>query len=408
MARATRAEALAALVKLDRTTPTRVLLAALAKVSASEANAGDPQNVDTLLGMLLGQPADVLRRERDVVALAASEAREPLVRRGAYGALMIADGDPDPAWQAAARGGHLADLLRSVPHLGNAEALRGGMVAPVTALLAGNPDSATRAAAIGALAWARRDTATFDLLAREILQSADPESRAAAIASLQLIPESAWTQGTIQPLARAMVAMVRETAPARRTAAPALDAIQLAERLSAALPEDAKIGVRRELRALGVQVVRIEAVPEQMIFDLNWFVVQAAKPVQILLSNPDAMPHNLVIGQPGSLQEIGTKGGVMPPPADPEAKAYVPDTPLVLQATRLLNAGETARLNFTAPAKPGQYVYVCTFPGHWIRMYGVMLVVDDLEAWERKPTVPTDPTTNKPFTSQRNETQSGR
>ena len=92
----------------------------------------------------------------------------------------------------------------------------------------------------------------------------------------------------------------------------------------------------------------------------------------------------------------------MPPPTDPEAKAYVPDSPLLLQATRLLNAGESGRVNFTAPGKPGAYVYVCTFPGHWVRMYGVMLVVDDLDAWERNPTVPTDPTTNKPFTSQRN------
>ncbi len=92
----------------------------------------------------------------------------------------------------------------------------------------------------------------------------------------------------------------------------------------------------------------------------------------------------------------------MPLPADPDVKPFVPDTPLVLHATRLLNGGETERLSFTAPAKPGEYVYVCTFPGHWVRMYGVMLVVDDLEAWEAKPTVPTDPMTNKPFTSQRN------
>jgi hypothetical protein len=28
-----------------------------------------------------------------------------------------------------------------------------------------------------------------------------------------------------------------------------------------------------------------------------------------------------------------------------------------------------------------------------------MLVVENLEAWEAKPTVPTDPVTNKPFTS---------
>jgi hypothetical protein len=93
----------------------------------------------------------------------------------------------------------------------------------------------------------------------------------------------------------------------------------------------------------------------------------------------------------------------MPLPTDPEAKPYVPDTPLVLHATRLLSEGETVRLNVMAPAKPGEYPFVCTFPGHWVRMYGVMLVVEDLEAWEAKPTVPIDPVTNKPFTSQRQQ-----
>jgi hypothetical protein len=34
-------------------------------------------------------------------------------------------------------------------------------------------------------------------------------------------------------------------------------------------------------------------------------------------------------------------------------------------------------------------------------MYGVMLVVENLDAWEAKPTVPIDPATNKPFTTQR-------
>jgi hypothetical protein len=74
----------------------------------------------------------------------------------------------------------------------------------------------------------------------------------------------------------------------------------------------------------------------------------------------------------------------------------------VLHATRLLQGGEIERLNFRAPDKPGEYVFLCTFPGHWIRMYGVVLVVESLEAWEAKPSVPTDPITNKPFASQRN------
>ena len=401
MPRAVRADALAAIVKIDGTSPTRVLLEALAKVPAStDANESDAQNVDALLAMLLSQPAGTLKQHREALASAATTSNQPLVRRGAYGALMVADGDPMPAWQAAAKhDGHLADLLRSVPHL--AEPVRAKLAAPVTALIGETKDPDTRAAAIGAVAWTRRDSATFDLLAREILQSADAASRAAAMTSIRLIPQPAWTPATIEPLAKAIVGIVRDTPAARRTSPFALDAIQLGETVSAALPAEPRLAVRRDLRALGVQVVRIQAIPEQMQFDLNWFVVQAGKPVQILLTNLDAMPHNLVIGQPGSLQEIGPKGGAMPPPADPEAKAYVPDTPLVLQSTRLVNAGEAARLNFTAPAKPGQYIYVCTFPGHWVRMYGVMLVVDDLDAWERTPDVPADPTTNKPFASQR-------
>jgi azurin len=412
MARASRAEALAAIVKIDGSSPTRVMLAALAQAPAGEGTETDAQNVDALLAMLLGQPSATLRQDRDALARATTASEptsaeatvgRPLMRIGAYGALMIADGDPMPAWQAAAKAdGHLVELLRSVPHLANADDLRAKLSAPVMALVGETKDPTMRAAAIGALAWTRRDGATFDLLAREILQGTDPASRGAALRAIRLIPEAAWTPATIEPVARAIVAIVKDIPPARRTTPATLDVIQLGERFSAALPADARSEVRRELRALGVQVVRIQAIPEQMQFDLNWFVVQAAKPVQVVLTNPDAMPHNLVVGQPGSLQEIGTKGGAMPPPADPEAKAYVPDTPLVLQSTRLVNAGESARLNFTAPSKAGQYIYVCTFPGHWVRMYGVMLVVDDLDAWERKPTVPADPTTNKPFASQRN------
>lgn len=397
MARPLRDEAVAAIATMDRAAPTRVLLDALAKVPAEEA---DGPNGDSLLAILLGQPADVLKQQRDPLARSAAEATEPLVRRGAYGGLMIADADPAPAWQAAAaRDGHLVELLRSVPHLGTSQPLRAALFTPVATVLAQTKDPRTRVAAVTALAWTRRDSATFDLLAREILSSGDPDSRAAAISAVQLIPEPAWSRATLDPLARAIVTLVKETAAERRTEPPTIDALQLGEKLAALLPAEPRLAVRRDLRALGVQVVRIESVPEQMIFDVKWFVVQAGKPVQIVLANPDAMPHNLVISQPGSLQEVGTKGSMMPLSTDPDAKPYVPDTPLVLAATRLLNGGETDRLNFTAPAQPGEYPYLCTFPGHFIRMYGVMLVVENLEAWEAKPTVPTDPVTNKPFAS---------
>ena len=226
-------------------------------------------------------------------------------------------------------------------------------------------------------------------------RAGDAATRAAAVAGLQLIPESAWPKGTLEPLARAVVAIVKDTAPDHRTDPATIAAVQLGEKLAATLPDEPRRLVRRDLRALGVRIIPIETVPEQLLFDLKWFVVEAGKPVQIVLSNPDGMPHNIVVGQPGSVRDIGTAGAAVPATSDPNVKPYVPDLPLVIAATRLLNGGESERLNFTAPAKPGEYVYLCSFPGHWIRMYGVMLVVENLEAWESKPTEPTDPLTSQ-------------
>ena len=87
------------------TSATRLLLDALAKIPLD-----DTPNADSLIGILLGQPADLLRQQRETLAQAAAEANQPTVRRGAYGGMMIADGDPAPAWQAAARlDGHLVE-----------------------------------------------------------------------------------------------------------------------------------------------------------------------------------------------------------------------------------------------------------------------------------------------------------
>jgi glucose/arabinose dehydrogenase/azurin/lysophospholipase L1-like esterase len=183
------------------------------------------------------------------------------------------------------------------------------------------------------------------------------------------------------------------TAPAA-TAAPA-------DTPAAALPDLSASAMRRDLRDKGVQIIQIGTVPEQMRYDVRWFVVEAGKPVQLVLTNPDAMPHNIVIGKPGSTKEIGTLAATMPPPADVNARAYIPESPLVLQATKLVQRGESETLKFMAPSAPGSYDFVCSFPGHWVRMYGVMLVVPSLDAFETKPTPPTDPLTGQPYGAQR-------
>jgi azurin len=395
--RAIRDEAIAALTKIDNASATSVMIDALARVPAEDLLTGEG-----LLSQLLGQPVETLRAQRAALVQAAGASAQPWVLHAAYGGMLIADGDPDPAWQAAVKQGHLAALLHSIPFLGdNAGALRTKLFTPVAALLAGTPDPAIRREAVFALGSTTRDAAAFDLLTREVIGGSDADTRAAAIRALQLIPEGVWQKDKLEPLARAIVALVKDTSADQRTDPAFGDIVQFGERVARALPPEPSRAVLRDLRAMGIRMVRIATVPEQMLFDVKWFVVEAGKPVQVVLTNPDAMPHNFVVGKPGSVREIGTAAAMVPLPTDPDVKPYVPDSPLVLQATRLLNGGETERLNFAAPAEPGEYVYLCSFPGHWVRMYGVMLVVPNLEAWEANKTVPTDPITNKPFTSER-------
>jgi hypothetical protein len=45
-----------------------------------------------------------------------------------------------------------------------------------------------------------------------------------------------------------------------------------------------------------------------------------------------------------------------------------------MHATRMLAQGEEQVLEFVAPEEPGDYPYVCTFPGHWRVMNGLMKV----------------------------------
>jgi len=43
-------------------------------------------------------------------------------------------------------------------------------------------------------------------------------------------------------------------------------------------------------------------------------------------------------------------------------------------ATRLVDPEGSESLVFTAPTEPGQYPYICTVPGHWRIMNGIMTV----------------------------------
>jgi putative membrane-bound dehydrogenase-like protein len=125
----------------------------------------------------------------------------------------------------------------------------------------------------------------------------------------------------------------------------------------------------------GATVVHIKVIKNEMKYDLKSFTVEAGKPVEIVFENPDFMQHNIVIAQVGALQAVGKEADRLA--SDPKGAGmnYVPNIPQVLFSTRLVNPQETVKLNFIAPLKEGDYPYVCTFPGHWSLMNGIMKVV---------------------------------
>jgi azurin len=120
--------------------------------------------------------------------------------------------------------------------------------------------------------------------------------------------------------------------------------------------------------------ITISSIPERMQFDVKAFSVKPGQPVKLVFSNPDLMQHNLVVVKPGALEEVGMAGNEMAKDPDGIKKDFVPPSAKVLHATKLIDPSGSATLRFRAPIESGAYPYVCTFPGHWPIMNGVMTV----------------------------------
>jgi putative heme-binding domain-containing protein len=203
-----------------------------------------------------------------------------------------------------------------------------------------------------------------------------------AIEVLLGIPRQFWSQDEIEPLAESLLASIGEIPPEQRTTAAATRASDLATQLTSALPAKSATSIHRRLEALRVHVIALGTVPHRMIYDKERMAVQAGSFVEFRFSNSDHMPHNLAIVQPGALEEVGILAEATGNAPDAAARHYIPKSDKVLLASRLLQSGERQTLSFQVPSTPGIYPYVCTYPGHWRRMYGALYVVDNLKDYE--------------------------
>lgn len=123
------------------------------------------------------------------------------------------------------------------------------------------------------------------------------------------------------------------------------------------------------------RTVTIEPVGNQMQYEQTEFTVTAGATVELVFDNTatsPAMNHNVVILDSTDeevFQRVG-KGGMQAG----SANDYIPEDEAIIAHTSMAAPGETVSVTFTAPSEPGEYGYVCTFPGHWATMQGTMIV----------------------------------
>jgi uncharacterized cupredoxin-like copper-binding protein/glucose/arabinose dehydrogenase len=107
-------------------------------------------------------------------------------------------------------------------------------------------------------------------------------------------------------------------------------------------------------------------------FDIENFEVKEGARVKLVFSNNDDMLHNLVITKPGKGNDVGQKALAMG--LDGSRLGYVPNSNDVLFNTCILQPDGSQTIYFNAP-KAGEYPFICSFPGHYAVMKGVMKVV---------------------------------
>ncbi len=130
----------------------------------------------------------------------------------------------------------------------------------------------------------------------------------------------------------------------------------------------------------GALEVHIQTVIEQMRYDRTEFTVSPGMNVRLVFKNPDSMDHNLIVVEPGAAAKVAIQAAKMETTGEGVEKQWIPESDSILFASDLLARGESQTIAFTAPAEEGRYDYICTFPGHWQLMRGVMIVVDESDA----------------------------
>lgn len=116
---------------------------------------------------------------------------------------------------------------------------------------------------------------------------------------------------------------------------------------------------------------------DRMQFDVTAITAAPGERIRIVYTTKSnipkaAMAHNVVFLEPDTDMEAFVNASAMARDNDYIAPDYKDQ---VIAATDLAGGGETVEVTFTVPEEPGEYEYICSFPGHYSAgMKGVLTV----------------------------------
>lgn len=129
-------------------------------------------------------------------------------------------------------------------------------------------------------------------------------------------------------------------------------------------------------QAAAARVVKLKAT-DAMQYDVKRIEAKPGEEIEIQLTvvssmSKQEMAHNFVL-----LAKNAPLDALVMEAAMARSTNYLPASKkaFILASTGLAGGGETVKVTFAAPKEPGEYLYICTFPGHYLAgMKGTLVV----------------------------------
>ncbi|MRG45061.1 dehydrogenase [Chitinophaga sp. SYP-B3965] len=123
------------------------------------------------------------------------------------------------------------------------------------------------------------------------------------------------------------------------------------------------------------RTIIVKVIKDVMKYDQQLITVKAGITIQFVFQNTDFMQHNFLLLKPNTKEKVGAAADKLAQDPNGVKMQYVPKMPEILLSTPLVNPSGKFTATFKIPATPGDYPYICTFPGHWRIMNGILRVV---------------------------------